>query len=60
MAVTVAVSLVTKPKHPKELEGLVYGLTALPAEREAPLYERPWVWATAVGAAVLALNVVFW
>ena len=58
--VTVAVSLVTRPKPEAELEGLVYGATKIPSEAQVPLYERPWVWGAVVGAAFVMLNVIFW
>jgi len=58
--VTVVLSLVTKPKAESELEGLVYGVTKIPSEGAVPMYLRPWFWATAVGAILIALNVIFW
>jgi solute:Na+ symporter, SSS family len=58
--VTVAVTLVTKPKPEHELKGLVYGLTELPSEGRFPLFKRPITWAAAVAIAFLALNLLFW
>jgi len=58
--VTIAVSLVTKPKTDKELEGLVMGLTVIPSEQDLPFYERPLFWAGAVAVVFVALNVIFW
>ena len=58
--VTIAVSLVTKPKPEAELEGLVYGMTELPPEHHFPLFKRPVTWAAAVGIAFVLLNILFW
>jgi solute:Na+ symporter, SSS family len=58
--VTVVVSLFTEPKPEHELEGLVYGMTDLPSERAFPIFQRPITWAAAVGAAFVALNILFW
>ena len=58
--VTVAVSLVTKPKPEKELEGLVYGFTALPQEKAVPFYQRPLFWGLGVGVVFATLQWIFW
>ncbi len=58
--VTVVVTLVTKPKPDHELEGLVYGMTDLPSESAFPIFQRPIIWAAAVGGAFVALNIWFW
>jgi SSS family solute:Na+ symporter len=60
VAVTVAVSLATVPKPEAELEGLVYGCTPIPSEQHVALWKRPIFWAGVVGAAFVALNVIFW
>ena len=60
VAVTVAVTLVTKPKPEEELQGLVYGLTSLPSLGDLPIFKRPVFWAAAVAIAFVLLNVVFW
>ncbi|MBS1854475.1 MAG: sodium:solute symporter family protein [Acidobacteria bacterium] len=60
VAVTVIVSLLTKPKPESELTGLVMGCTEIPGEGHLPLYQRPVFWAGAVGAAFLAVNIIFW
>src|SRR5579862_1014150 len=60
VVVTVGVTLFTKPKPEYELRGLVYGLTDLPDEGGVPFFKRPIVWAGAVGAGFVALNVIFW
>jgi solute:Na+ symporter, SSS family len=58
--VTVAVTLVTKPKPEHELKGLVYGMTELPSEGHFPIFKRPITWAAAVAIAFVALNILFW
>ena len=58
--VTVAVSLITRPKEDKELEGLVYGLTQLPSSAHLPLYKRPMFWAAVVAGVFVVLQIIFW
>jgi solute:Na+ symporter, SSS family len=58
--VTVAVSLVTKPKPEAELKGLVYGATEIPAETYVSTLHRPWFWAVVVGAIFVLLQIIFW
>ncbi len=60
MAVTIGVSLVTKPKPAGELQDLVYGLTRLPDEGPCPWYRRPVLWAGVVAAALVIVNIIFW
>jgi SSS family solute:Na+ symporter len=60
VVVTVAVSLVTKPKPEKELEGLVYGATEVPGEGHLPLTQRPIFWAAVVAVVFAILNIIFW
>src|SRR5208283_5325231 len=55
-AVTVMVSLVTKPKPDAELTGLVYGLTPIPHEGHVSIFHRPVFWAAVVGVIFVALN----
>ncbi|HEX4575343.1 MAG TPA: sodium:solute symporter family protein [Gemmatimonadales bacterium] len=57
--VTIVVSLLTRPRAPEELRGLVYGLTPQPADVVARWYERPLVLAVGVLALTLMLNLVF-
>ncbi|MGB2678305.1 MAG: sodium:solute symporter family protein [Candidatus Acidiferrum sp.] len=59
-AVTVVVSLLTKPKPDAELTGLVYGLTAIPHEGHVSIFYRPAFWAAVVGVIFVALNIIFW
>ena len=58
--VTVAVSYATRPKTDPELEGLVYGLTAIPSVGDIAIYEKPVFWAGVVGIIFVILNVLFW
>ncbi len=56
--VTIAVSLVTKPKTKEELVGLVYGVTPHQAE-ESVWWQRPAVIAGLVAVVCIGLNFVF-
>jgi SSS family solute:Na+ symporter len=56
--VTILVSLATRPRPEKELEGLVYGLTKLKHDEGVSWYKRPVPLAIAIGAVALFLN--FW
>ena len=58
--VTVIVSYATRPKADSELDGLVYGVTAMPHEEPVPLYQRPAFWAVVVGVGFVILNIIFW
>ncbi len=60
MVVTIAVSLVTKPKATSELHNLVYGVTDLPHEGTAPWYKRPGPLAVIVLAVLVVFNILFW
>jgi len=57
--VTMAVSLVTRPRDERELAGLVYSLTERPRDAQLPWHRRPAVLGVVVLAATLLLNVVF-
>ena len=57
LLLTLVVSLATKPRPEKELEGLVYGLTKIPEDRGS-WYQRPAPLAVMVIAILLILN--FW
>ena len=59
-AVTVLVSLMTKPKAEGELKGLVYGLTQMPSQEGVLWYKRPSVIAVAASVACILLNFLFW
>ena len=58
--ITVVVSMMTKPKTDKELDGLVYGATVIPHDGSATLMQRPIFWAGIVAVVFVALNVIFW
>ncbi|HEX4647972.1 MAG TPA: sodium:solute symporter family protein [Steroidobacteraceae bacterium] len=58
--VTVLVSLITRARPEKELVGLVYSLTPRPSDEGQAWYARPAALGTAVLAAVLLLNLLFW
>jgi SSS family solute:Na+ symporter len=61
-ALTILVSLVTRPRPEEELRGLVYSLTPRAGATDAQLtwYARPAVLATFVLVATLVLNIIFW
>jgi SSS family solute:Na+ symporter len=58
-AVTIAVSLITRPRQEKELVGLVYSLTPKARAKDESWYGRPAVIGGAVLAASLVLNLIF-
>jgi solute:Na+ symporter, SSS family len=58
--VTVVVSYATQPKTDAQLEGLVYGLTAVPSVGDVAIYEKPIFWAGVVGIIFVILNILFW
>jgi SSS family solute:Na+ symporter len=58
--VTIAASLMTQPRPRATLEGLVYGLTKIPADMGVSWYHRPAPLAVLVGVALLLLNLWFW
>jgi SSS family solute:Na+ symporter len=60
VTVTVAVSLVTKPKPISELAGLVYGETELPSEGHLSMLQKPMFWAVVVAVVFVVLNFLFW
>jgi SSS family solute:Na+ symporter len=57
---TIAISLVTRPRDEKELVGLVYSLTPRQTTEGLAWYRRPAVLGAIVLAVSLALNVYFW
>ena len=59
LIVTVAVSMLTRPRPDEELRGLVHSLTPRPADEAVPWVQRPWVLAVAVLVMTLALNLIF-
>ena len=59
LVVTMAVSLITKPRPEPELVGLVYSLTPKPVETHLSWYQKPATLAVAVLAILIVLNLVF-
>jgi SSS family solute:Na+ symporter len=57
--VTIAVSLMTRPRDERELAGLVYSLTERPRDAQLPWHRRPVVLGVVVLAATLMLNLIF-
>ncbi len=59
LVVTIAISLVTKPRPDSELVGLVYSLTPKPVEHHLRWYQKPASLAWAVLGLLVILNLVF-
>jgi solute:Na+ symporter, SSS family len=59
-AVTILVSLATRPKVDFELKGLVFGLTEMPKDEGEPWYRRPAPLAVVVAIICVLLNFLFW
>jgi SSS family solute:Na+ symporter len=57
--VTIVVSLWTRPREERELEGLVYSLTPKPKDGDALWYKRPVSLAAVVIVLVVGLNLLF-
>jgi len=57
--VTIVVSRLSAARPEPELVGLVYSLTPKPVEADKQWYQRPTVWAVAVLALAVILNIVF-
>jgi SSS family solute:Na+ symporter len=60
VAVTVVVSLATRPKPDSELVGLVMGVTHIPKEEGVRFFEKPIFWAGVAIALFLILQWIFW
>lgn len=58
-AVTILVSLVTRPRGDAELRGLVYSLTERPTDAELVWWQRPAALGGAVLVMTLGLNILF-
>jgi SSS family solute:Na+ symporter len=58
--VTIAISIVTRPRVDKELVGLVYSLTEMPKDDARTWYERPMTLGVVVLLMTAALNLLFW
>ena len=59
-ALTIIISLITKPRPDEELKGLVYSLTPKPKDEGLAWYEKPALLAAVVLALLLVLNWIFW
>ena len=60
-AVTIVVSLLTKPKPASELKGLVYGETEIPhLKAVCRSFMRPIFWVVIVSLVFVVLNIIFW
>ncbi|HMJ63620.1 MAG TPA: sodium:solute symporter family protein [Bryobacteraceae bacterium] len=60
MVITIVISLVTKPKPISELHNLVYGVTDIPREENAPWYKRPGPLAIIVLGVLVVVNLIYW
>jgi solute:Na+ symporter, SSS family len=59
VVITIGVSLFTKPKSDSELNGLVYGATAIPDDGSSTLLQKPIFWAGVVAVIFVFLNLIF-
>lgn len=59
LLVTIAVSLITRPRQEHELVGLVYSLTPKPVESHLNWYQKPSTLAYVVLGMLIILNLVF-
>jgi len=57
--VTVIVSMLTKPRPESELNGLVYGATAIPDDGATSLWQKPIFWAAIVFTVFVLLQFIF-
>jgi SSS family solute:Na+ symporter len=57
--VTVAISLITRPRPVSELHGLVYGLDPLPRD-ESAWWSRPAPVAIFSAVLLVVFNILFW
>jgi SSS family solute:Na+ symporter len=59
-AITIIVSLCTRPRPDVELKGLVYSLTPKPKDEGLTWYQKPGMLAVVILVVMIALNLVFW
>ena len=59
-AITIIVSLCTRPRPDVELKGLVYSLTPKPKDEGLTWYQKPGTLAVVVLVVMIALNLAFW
>jgi len=57
--VTIAISMLGRPRPDREMEGLVYGLTKVPHDATAKWYQRPAPLAVLVVVLLILLNIWF-
>src|SRR5437660_3703889 len=57
--VTIVVSLLTKPRDPSQLKGLVYSFTERPQSQTLPWYHRPEILPVIALATVVLFNIYF-
>jgi SSS family solute:Na+ symporter len=60
LLVTIAISMITRPRPDAELTGLVYALTPKAHDENLSWYQRPATLAVIVLAVTVLLNVIFW
>jgi SSS family solute:Na+ symporter len=60
VAVTIVVSLMTKPRSRAELEGLVMGASAIPTSEPGRWYQEPIFWGSIIAVVFVILNIVLW
>ena len=60
VAVTVVVSLITKPVPTEQLSGLVYGVTPIPHDGSTTIWQKPIFWTVVVLVVFFILNLIFW
>ena len=60
IAVTVGVSLFTRPQAESALDGLVYGVTRIPKDANETWFRSPVFWACVSGLFFISLNLLFW
>lgn len=60
LVITILISLVTRRKGEEELHNLVYGVTDIPHQAEAPWYKRPGPLAVVVIVVLVIMNLIFW
>ncbi len=60
VAVTIVVSLMTKPRSRAELEGLVMGASAIPTSEPGRWYQEPIFWGSVIAVVFVVLNIVLW
>jgi SSS family solute:Na+ symporter len=60
LALTIVISMLTKPRPEGELKGLVYALTPKPKDEGLAWYQKPSTLAVIVIVLLVGLNLIFW